>query len=290
MSNVAIVTDSTNCLPKDLIREYDIRIAPSNMTINNKNYRDEIDINPAQFWQMLPALDKLPTLSGPGPGDFVYHFNELAGQTGEVLVIGMSRAFSVTCFSAERARESVQSDFPDLKIEILDSRSSMGALGFIVLEAARAAKQEKSLADVLQTAKDMIPRVKHYTGMHSLKYLSHSGRLPKSMLSSGATGGQGSLDTKTVISVNRSSGQIELVGKFPDQPSAMEAMISGAKAHLDLSRPAHFMVHYSIDLGEVEELKKMVLDNFNCAEFYVTQCTAVMTCATGPQFGISFYS
>jgi DegV family protein with EDD domain len=290
VSKVKIVTDSTNCLPKDLVREYDIRIAPSNMTVNNKNYRDEIDINPEQFWRMLPNLDKLPTLSGPGPGDFVSHFKELAGQTEEVLVIGMSRAFSVTCFSAERARELVQEAFPALRIEILDSKSSMGALGFVVLEAARAANQGKSLAEVLQIAREMIPRVKHYTGMHSLKYLSHSGRLPRAMPASDKPGDNSTLHTKTVITVNRSSGQIELVGKFPDQPKAIEAMISGAKQHLDPSGPAHFMVHYSIDLSEVEDLKGIVQDNFKCSEFYITQCTAVMTCATGPQFGISFYS
>jgi fatty acid-binding protein DegV len=67
------------------------------MTVNNKNYRDEIDINPEQLWQMLPTLDKLPTLSGPGPGDFVRNFNDLAGQTEEILVIRMS-ALSVTAF------------------------------------------------------------------------------------------------------------------------------------------------------------------------------------------------
>ncbi len=289
MSKVKVVTDSTNCLPKNLVSELDIRIAPSNMTINNKNYRDEIDIDQAQFWELLPTLESLPTLSGPGPGDFMPHFKELAGQTGEVLVIGMSRAFSVTCFSAERARELIQETFPALNIEILDSRSSMGALGFIVLEAARAANKGKSLAEVKGIANDMIPRVKHYTGMHSLKYLSHSGRLPKTM-PAGRPDDKSTIDTKTVITVNRTTGQIEFVGKFPNQADAIQAMVSGAKQHLDPSRPAHFMVHYSIELDEVADLRKAVEDNFKCSEFYVTQCTAVMTAATGPQFGMSFYS
>jgi DegV family protein with EDD domain len=290
MAKIKIVTDSTNCLPKELIRQYDIRIAPSSMTVNKKNYRDEIDITPDQLWQILPTLDNLPPLSGPGPGDFAPHFDDLAGQTDEILVIGMSRAFSVTCFSAERARELTLEAHPSLKIEILDSKSSMGALGFIVLEAARAAERGKNMAEIMQIAQDMIPRAKHYTGIHSLTYLSHSGRLPKSMIVKGVPADDRSVETKTVISVNRSSGQIELVGKFPDRQQAVEAMISGAKAHLKASSPAHFMVHYSVDLHEVDDLKKAVEDNFNCAELYVTRCTAVMTCATGPQFGISFYS
>jgi DegV family protein with EDD domain len=177
-----------------------------------------------------------------------------------------------------------------MKIEILDSKSSMGALGFIVLEAARAARDGKSTAEIMQMAKDMIPRVKHYTGMHSLRFLSHSGRMPKTMPAKVAMGDESTLTTKTVISVNRSSGQVEFVGKYPDQAQAMEAMIQGAKAHLDPSRPAHFMVHYSIEPGEVADLERLVKANFSCSEFYVTRCTAVMTASTGPQFGLSFYS
>ncbi len=290
MPNVKIVTDSTNCLPGDMVREYDIRIAPSSLTVSGKVYRDEVDITPEQVWKLLPTLDSLPALSGPGPGDFVKIFNDLAKQNEEILVIGMSRAFSVTCFSAERARALVQESFPNLKIEIMDSKSSMGALGFIVLEAARAARQGKTINEIMQMAKDMIPRVKHYTGMHSLKYLSHSGRMPKTMPAKPGAVDDSTLTTKTVISVNRTSGQVEFVGKYPDQAQAMAAMVQGAKQHLGDSPSVHFMVHYSIEPGEVDDLKKLVQANFKCSEFFVTQCTAVMTASTGPQFGISFYA
>lgn len=80
MSKVKVVTDSTNCIPKELVREYSIEIVPVNMTINGKNYLDEVDITPAQFWAMLPALDRLPTASGVGPGEFVHLFRRLAGR------------------------------------------------------------------------------------------------------------------------------------------------------------------------------------------------------------------
>lgn len=290
MSKVRVVTDSTNCIPKELIRKYEIEVVPVNMTINGKNYLDEIGITPEQFWAMLPSLEKLPTASGVGPGEFVQCFEKLAKQTDQVLVIGMSRAFSVTCSSAEKARDMVQKTLPQINIDILDSKSSMGALGFIVLEAARASQEGKSLSEVLSISRDMIPRVKHYTGMHSLKYLSNVGRLPKALAGSTTGVDDSPLQLKTVISVDRNSGQIVFAGKFHGLRRAMEEMIKGAKQHLDPFKEAHFMIHYSINVSEVDALKKMVETNFKCAELYVTQCTAVMTCSTGPQFGLSFYS
>jgi len=40
MSKVGIVTDSTNCLPKELIQEYGIQIAPVHLILDSNDYRD----------------------------------------------------------------------------------------------------------------------------------------------------------------------------------------------------------------------------------------------------------
>ena len=49
MSKVGIVTDSTNCLPPELIKKYGVRVVPVCMVINGKVYRDLIDISLAEF-------------------------------------------------------------------------------------------------------------------------------------------------------------------------------------------------------------------------------------------------
>ena len=40
MSKVAIVSDSTHCLPADLVKELNIHVAPVGMVIGGKNYAD----------------------------------------------------------------------------------------------------------------------------------------------------------------------------------------------------------------------------------------------------------
>jgi len=59
VSKVAIVTDSTNCLPVELIKEYDIRVAPYHLIIDGKDYRDQIDITPTEFYRIFPKLKKI---------------------------------------------------------------------------------------------------------------------------------------------------------------------------------------------------------------------------------------
>jgi DegV family protein with EDD domain len=288
MSTVKIVTDSMNSLPKELIKEYEVEVIPFLMTVGKKVYRDEIDITTEQVLEMLPKLDKIPTMSGANPGEIVQIFTKLSPQTKQILCIVTSKAFSVTYLSAERALDLVKDLYPGLRIEILDSRACSGSLGFIALEAARAAQKGASLEEVIKVAQDMIPRVKHYTGMHGLKYLIHAGRAPKSGLPGQSENEP--LETKNVISVNTSNGQIEFVGQYPNLDKALEAMIHNAKLRLTPGKEMHFMAHYSDDIQVAETLKKMALSNFKCAECYITQFTGVTVCATGPQYGIAFYS
>lgn len=285
MSKVKIITDSLNSLPKELIKEYGIEVVPFMMTVGKKIYRDEIDITVEQVLEMLPTLDQIPTMSGPNPGEFVQLFNKLAPQTDQILCIVTSKVFSVTYASAGRAREAVKDIYPKLNIEILDSRASSGSLGFIVLESSRAAQAGKNMAEVLQVAREMIPRGKHYTGMHSPKYLINCGRAPKGL----PVNEKDPIDIKTVISVDTNTGQIEFVGKYIGMDKALEAMIDNAKKRLNADRDVHFMAHYSDDIQIAEKLKQMALDRFKCVECYITQHTGVMNCSTGPQYGISFF-
>jgi DegV family protein with EDD domain len=286
MSQVRIITDSTNSLPGELIKEFGIEVVPFLMTAGKNVYRDEIDITVDQVLEMLPTLETLPTMSGPNPGEFVQLFKKLAPQTDQVLCIVTSRVFSVTYASAVRSREAFKNILPDFRIEILDSQTCSGSLGFIALEAARAARAGHNMDEVIQVAKSMIPRVKHYTGMHSLKYLSHAGRMPKSM---GPARDDDPLETKTVISVDTGTGQIEFTGKYNGLEKALEAMIGKAKERLVPDRDVHFMAHYTNDIQVAETLRKMALESFRCAECYISRHTAVMSCSTGPQYGISFY-
>ena len=78
---------------------------------------------------------------------------------------------SATHEAAVQGAETIKSENPNINIEIVDSKTATGALGFVVLEAARAAKAGKSLADVVQVVQDMLSRVKFFMSPDTLKYL-----------------------------------------------------------------------------------------------------------------------
>ena len=283
MSKVGIVTDSTNCLPVELIKEYDIRFAPVGFVIDGKHYRDT-DLSNDEFWRLFYQAKQPPSTTAASPGDFASTFNELAKVTDSIICIVLSKALSATHESAVQAREIVKAEHPNLRIEIIDSKTSTGALGFIVLEAARAARAGKSLAEVIQVAQDMIPRVKLAVAMETLKYLIKIGRAPKT-----AYVGE-FLHIKPIIGMLNNTGLVESLGKAMGKQKAIAKLVDVIKEHIDTSKPIHVSVHYTDRIEDGEKLRDLVTSQVNCEEVYLTPFTPVMASATGPVVALSFYS
>src|SRR4030042_6662644 len=96
MAKVGVVTDSTNCLPPELIKQYDIRVAPYHLILNGKVYRDQIDITPAEFWRMFKDLKTLPTTGAVSPGDYAAIFTEPAKSTDSIVCLIISQVLSAS--------------------------------------------------------------------------------------------------------------------------------------------------------------------------------------------------
>ena len=283
MSKVGIITDTTSCLPPELVKEYDIRIMPIGLVIGGKHYNDT-DLTNDEFWKLFYAADGESTTTAANPAELAKVFTELGKSTDSIICIVVSKALSATHQAAMKGSEMAKKTNPKLNIEIVDSKTSAGALGFLVLEAARAAQSGKGLEAVVQTVNDMVPRVKFLTVMDTLKYLIKSGRAPKAALIGDLLG------VKPIIGMVSTTGLVENMGRARGKKKAMAKIIELAREHIDTSKPMHFMVHYTDSLEAAEELKNMVTANFDCTELYLTPYTPVMASATGPVVAISFYS
>jgi DegV family protein with EDD domain len=284
MSKVAIVTDSTSCIPKELLKQYDIRVGPYHIIMEGEDYKDLIDITPAEFWRRFKTLKKLPTTGTLSPGEYMEMFDDLIKHTKDIVVVCISRTLSGAYESSSEAKAIYQEKHPDVNIEIVDSKNSGGALGFTVVTAARAAEEGKTLKEVVQAAVDVVPRAKLLIALDTLKYLIQGGRAPKV-----AYIGE-FLNVKPIIGLISETGLVDSLGKERGKEKAMRKLVEMVKEHADVTKPLHMMVHYTDNIKDGEILKEMVTSTYNCAEIYMTDFTPVMTTHTGPSVALSFYS
>ena len=53
MKKVAIVTDTTACVPLEYVKQLDIEVVPVQLIFEDRSLRDGIDITPTEFYALL---------------------------------------------------------------------------------------------------------------------------------------------------------------------------------------------------------------------------------------------
>jgi DegV family protein with EDD domain len=282
MANVGIITDSIACLPPEIIKEYDIRTVPVALNINGKPYRDGVDIKPDGFWEIFDEVKEFTT-GAPALSEYTDIISDLAKTSDGIVGIFVSHALSAIGEAAVQAADLMKKENPNLNIEIIDSRTAAGAQGFLVEEAAKAAREGKSVSEIVQIIKDTIPKVKFTTAMETLKYLIKSGRAPK-------TAYMGELfQVKPIIGMLNNTGEVENLGRARGWDKAKSKLLDIISENIGSSQNVRFNVHYTNSIEDGEKLKQMVVDRFNPSDIYFTPYTPVMAGHTGPVIAVSFF-
>jgi DegV family protein with EDD domain len=176
MSKIAIVTDSTSDIPKDLLKSNNITSIPLSVIFKDATYLDDgKEITIEDFYKKLKTADGLPTTTQPTPKDFVETYTSLLKEYDSILSIHISSKMSGTINSAELAKQQM----PDADIEIFDSELVHMPLGFLALEAAKMAKDGKSRDDIVAGLKALRTKLKVLFVPSTLEYLKKGGRIGK---------------------------------------------------------------------------------------------------------------
>jgi DegV family protein with EDD domain len=202
-----------------------------------------------------------------------------------ILCITLTSLQSKTFEAASAAREIAKEEIPDTTIEVFDSRSVAGALGFIVREAARVASQGAGLAEAIEAAKKMMGKVNFLAMLDTLYYLARLGRIARAAAWVGSV-----LDMKPVLEHNPAVGETMPVARPRTKRKAIERMLQ-IMAKRTSGSPVHVLVHHADELEEAKKLAAEIESRFNCAELYITEFPPVMGVHTGPGLlAIGFYA
>ncbi|MDY6912717.1 MAG: DegV family protein [Chloroflexota bacterium] len=282
--SVAIVTDSTICLPLEIVMQYGITVVPLNLVFEDKSYRDGVDMTPSEFYTLLEQSEKLPTTTAATTVDLLETYRKLSRQADSIACIFLSSKLSGSYDVAVQVKEQAQNEFPSTTIEVIDSRTTTGALGFIVLEAARAAASGCDLPQVLEVVNDMTPRVQFLAVLETLRYLAKGGRIGKASAWAGAL-----LSVKPILTVSTATGEVVPIERPRTKSRAIRHMIELMKDHVG-ARQVHVNIMHANIPEEAEKLKAQVLSTLNCTELFTTEFTPVMGVHTGPGLvGMAFY-
>nr|WP_300002488.1 DegV family protein [Tissierella sp.] len=276
---IKLMADSTCDLSQEIIDKYNIGIAPLNIIIGDKSYRDKIDITSDEFYEMLSKLDTLPTTSMPSPEEYLKIIDQaIKDGYHEILCICMSSGTSGSYQSAVIAQDIFFDRNPDskIKIHVVDSLSMSHGSGWLIMKSAQLIEEGYSFQRVVDFNETYKKRVKHLLCVDDLDNLIKSGRLSNASAFIGKL-----LRVKPIMTMKKGKGAI--VAKERGRNRVLKYYIDQFKERVDLDVTDFIIVGYTsvIDMAHnlVDKLKEET--NFK-DKIYIMQ----MGAAVGTHVGL----
>jgi DegV family protein with EDD domain len=266
---IAIVTDSTADLTSQMVEEMGVTIVPLRVIFGNEAYREGVDITTEEFYERLVRSRQLPTTSAPSVGDFQEAYERLLKEVDSIVSIHIGAKLSATVQAAQTARQSLAK--PE-RIEIVDSQAVSVVTGFVVMEAAEAARAGAKLAEVKAAAESAVQRTDVRFMLDTLEYVRRGGRIGRARAYLGTL-----LRVKPILTLRE--GEVYPEERVRTRVRGLERMIQWAVRHQKVKRA---VVAHATTPDEAESIRERLAMAFPNVKVHVVRFGPVIGTHGGP--------
>jgi DegV family protein with EDD domain len=285
MSKIAIVTDSTSCIPEQILEDLQIYWLPYYIHRGGEELRDMVTIKPNEFYDWMQTADNLPQTACPGPGDYLSMYEKLVNEQGieEIVSNHMTSKGSGAYQAALTAQGMVEVSNPDLQIKVVDTLNVSMCHGWMVIEAAKLTVEGKSMAEIVDRVTEMIPITRMLQTADTLKYLYMGGRIGRAKHLVGSL-----LNIKPLISME--DGIIVPVGTAHTRKRAYQMMVDKIESVVGQLGKINVAYVQAAAIEEAEKIKAMVEAHLTVVESFITDLSPALGVHTGPgTAGLCYY-
>lgn len=222
MKEYILLGDSTADLPIEIIKELGLRIIPFSYAINDDVYHyylDERDGDIVEFYDKL-RKGAMPVTSQVNPVMYKEVFEEYAKQGKDVLYLCFSSGLSGSYQTAVMGANMVKEDYPDVRIDVVDSCSASIGEGIFLYQAALKKKAGADIDELETWISDNCHRVSHWFMVEDLFHLKRGGRLSTVEAMVGSA-----LKIKPILSIDE-EGKLVVKSKARGVGKAVEYLVS----------------------------------------------------------------
>ncbi len=256
---IALVTDSTAYLPKDVLDKYNVYVIPLSVVFENDSYREGVDITTADFYKKVKTEENLPTTSQPAIGELVNLYESLSKDYDAIISIHISKGLSGTFEASQTAGKMVE----NIQVYSIDSTITTIPQGFLVMEAGEMIKEGIKVEEIIDVLKSYTKNMTAYFMVADLSHLQRGGRL------SGAQKIVGSLlNIKPVLHIT--DGQIKPFEKIRSKKKALKRILSLLEQDaLNKTIKKVAFIHANNEEGALE-LERAFKDKYPHIETYIS--------------------
>jgi DegV family protein with EDD domain len=207
MSAVAVVTDTTQYLPSEIIERHGLHLVSLYVNWDGRTDRESDLGDYDGFYDHMRSAAMLPSTSQPSVGDFLTVYEPLLEAGNDVLSIHLSGGISGTVHAAEQARDAlVERGIARERIVVLDSETGCAGHGLMAIAAANALRDGADLAGAVEAARRLRAGMRVIFAVDTLEYLRRGGRIGAAQAWVGSA-----LKIKPILTIDREIQPIERV-------------------------------------------------------------------------------
>lgn len=277
MNDYVIATDSDTEIPYTFADEHNIPVFLMPYTVNGEEKLFDLGRNTdfIGFYEGLKRGDDAITSTRP-PADIEDFFRDIIKDGKELLYLAFSSALSGHYELALMAKSNVEEDYPNARIEVVDTRRISMVAGILVMQAQALKEQGKTLDEVKDWVIGNRNKAHGWFSVDDLNYLKKGGRLSSTAATLGTI-----LDVKPILTFN-SEGKLIVADKMKGTKKVMKYFLNVIQENVENPEEQTGYVLHANDMENAIKLKEMVAENVPFKEVVIQDIGPVIGCHSGP--------
>ncbi|WP_071459901.1 DegV family protein [Bacillus massilinigeriensis] len=277
MKKIAWVTDSTAFLDEEMVNHPDVYQVPMTIILDEEEFVDGVDLEPAELYSRLKSLDTPPKTSQPSIGAFRELYDRLGEEYETIISILVSGKLSGT---VESSRQAAQ--ISNHNVITIDSKILSYPLTALLKRGIELSESGKSADDIMKVLESLRDATKTYVLIGSLEQLHRSGRMTAAKFYLGSM-----LNIKPIIEITE--GVLEMIDKARSEKKAKGKISSLLKASHDKQRVKEGWILYGLNKEAADQWQRELEEEFPEILFHSYPLAAVVGVHAGEQtLGLSW--
>ena len=278
-----IIVDSICDLPKNTYEQYNIDMLPLRVFIDDVEYLDKKTITTNEVYKEM-KLGKLPKTSQPRLIDIYELFNRHASKGQNFIYIAFSAVLSGTYQTAYRAIEELRVKYPDVKMEIIDSKAGASGIGLLAAQAAKLSAKGYSFEEIHEEIETQVNTVEHIFTLSDLMWLSKGGRLSKGAAAVGEV-----LSIRPLLHIK--DGKLEVFKKVRGNKKALSTLMDVVEERIAQFPDQEIYINYAEEMETAFKIRDTIIERFGDRPIHLEPIGSVLGSHLGLSgIGVIFYN
>lgn len=273
---IKLFSDMGADIPVEIAKKYKIRIFNMVVTDGENEYILNHDIDKYKLFENMAKGINYKT-SQVSYKDFYDTFKEEILAGNEIIYISLSSGLSGTLNTANMVKNDLLDEFPEAKIHIIDSLGASFGYGILDIKVAKMIENNEGIEEILKYIDFYKKHINYIFSVDDLTYLYRGGRLNKAKFIIGNL-----LNICPILDISKDEGKLNFIDKVRGHKAFKKKLVDIISNRSNVLDKQTLVIFHGDCEDKANELKELLMSEFNNDDILISGVDAVIGCHTGP--------